>query len=141
MNSKMLSSDSISDIMIKSLDLISDESNTLVAAPTIESAASMLLKERRKQKAAQMDENFIPLAAAKIQMHNPLLEQIATTTVEKPTYWKASSAAKDVKNVPIETKKKQLIKQKGEEYKEKQLEKLAGRTRRKNRLASLNRMY
>jgi hypothetical protein len=143
-----MSSESISAILLKSLDFIQNDEET---QPKSEepSAASILLAEKKKSRedsnSKQLTE-FIPLShlSESSKAANPFFDQIADSSVQAPTYWKGigSQKAKKSQNLePVVTNAKKAERLKGESYKDKRTYKHASTASRKDRMHRLKNLY
>lgn len=137
-----MTSTSISAILEKTLDLIAEpDADGEHELANYKSASRQLLEERRKkQEVLAQNADFVPLTYVKPREGNPLFDQISSTDVEKPTYWKSTSKDKGDSSLLTTNKKKRLM-EKGEQYKEKSLEKLASKSHRKSRIERMKKMY
>lgn len=147
---------SISALMAKSLDLIGEgldedkaghqkATSGLSSECTEPSASRILLDEKRKLRESQLVQDFVPFKTSLPAQTNPLFEEITGLTIDKPTYWKSQGTKKGDKgsdggkaSIPSRKSKNQ---EKGEQYKDKHLEKMAGKVHRKCRLATQKKMY
>ncbi len=122
------------------------ESISTILANTLD-----LIRQRSRCQLEQMD--FIPLTAVSARATDPLLSQIASSQVDKPTYWKDSSKPSSSASVAVKptlisskstvgmSKKKKEQQKKGEEYKDKTFEKHASKDHRKSRLQTMKKLY
>ena len=99
------STESLSALLDQSLDLISKQVDSV--SSNQRSAGSLLLELNRKSRVESclQPENFSPVISTKdnLKTTNHLLDQIAVSTTEQPTYWKGvgpkKSKAKVVKSI------------------------------------------
>ena len=141
---------SLSAILSNSLDLDKTLEN-----PAKESAArtasSILLEERQRSKQLLEQLDFIPVTNVKTRS-DPLLDQISSSSIGAPTYWKDAATDKGTKVKPTLitmsglpatsiSKKKQDQRKKGEDYKDKHLERQASRSHRKDRIERMKKLY
>lgn len=145
-----MSSESISDILNRTLDLIGSDNGVEVKASKIEpTAASILLAEKRLMKSqlsSIKEQDFIPLTstAESKKPANYFLDQIAESTTEPPTYWKGISAQKSKSKrpaLPVITNVKKASKLRGEAYQDKRLSKNVSKASRKDRMHRLKNLY
>ena len=148
----------ISSIM-NALDLIASNddnkigtttSSRLLIQPdvTSKSATSILMEERQLIKQRHAD-SLLSITSKQVLRPNPLLEQIASSSTEPPTYWKNTlssqqhhgSKTKGSLNNHVITNAVKNRRQKGENYKDRVTEKLVSRGNRKARLDHAKRMY
>lgn len=128
---------SISSMLERSLDLISEElSGSAPGQP--KSAARALMEERKKVQALAIDNSFSfqPRAQPSATGSLPLLQQISSSTVQAPKYW--SGATKKHGKVEKASSNK-AAKAKGESYNNRFQEKLAAKAAKakmKNKLKS-----
>jgi hypothetical protein len=117
--------ESLSSIMANTLDMIGTEGKE---RPNETSAASQLLNERKKQKRTIDFDDFVPLESNKKPfVVNPLLDQVASSTIDAPTYWNSGSVMKkDSKKEKRKTTNRnlKLAKKKGEDYKDRHITKV-----------------
>jgi hypothetical protein len=95
---------SISNLLEDALDLIGkgDEPEGNDGAPQI-SAAKQLLSERSKGKRGIESEDFVAFQAnKKPAVANPFMNQISSSSVDDPKYWKTS---KSKGSIPVKTMK------------------------------------
>ena len=143
-----MSSESISAILSKSLDLIKNDEDTQSKSDE-PSAASILLAEKKKLRddanSKQLTE-FIPLSVSTEsgKAVNPFFDQIADSSVDAPTYWKGIGSQKAKKSQitePTITNAKKAERLKGEAYKDKRTSKHASTASRKDRMHRLKNLY
>lgn len=165
-----MSSSSISDVLL-SLDIQTTEPVVAVSAsipsldlkshsnePNRDSAASILLKERQLARESRpFDEDFIRFDASasassslgKNKQLPLLLDNIATSTVDTPKYWKTTTsngksntaAVVGAGAIVFTSKYKRQKQQKGQEYSDRFNEKIKSRGSRKDRLDKIKNMY
>jgi type II secretory pathway pseudopilin PulG len=97
---------SISNLLEDALDLIGkgDEPDSTDGAPQI-SAAKQLLSERSKGKRGIESDDFVAFQAnKKPTVANPFMNQISSSSVDDPKYWKTAST-KSKGSIPAKTMK------------------------------------
>lgn len=143
-----MTSESISTILQKTLDLEEGDENPQLKR-TEPSAASILLTEKKnlkdKLKASQL-EDFVPLSSLleSEKAANPFFDQIIDSSVDTPTYWKGAGPVKPKSKQTTETivtnaKKASILK--GQAYTDRRTSKHASTASRKDRMHRLKNLY
>lgn len=133
---------SISALLDDALDLIGNEVADQADKSQEISASKMLLGERSKLKRGLDGEDFVKFEAVEKKVKvTPFMEQISSSTVDDPKYWKSSSgtAKMDIKKMKFnvgtkgstsQNKAQKKRQQKGSDYTERYNAKQTGVTKK-----------
>ena len=127
--------------IFRELDNISTNQNN----STVEvSTSSILVAELKRRK--EVENNVIKIVEKPFHI-GPLFEQIASSQLEAPTYWKGvsqkskSDETNKQPNFPSGNKRKLQKKMKGESYTDRQKERLSSSLHKKQRLVANSKIY
>lgn len=134
---------SISALLGDALDLIGSEGSDGVDKTKEISASKILLAERSKLKRGIEDEDFVRFESAEKKVKiTPFMDQISSSSVEDPKYWKSTSGAKmDIKKMKFnvgakgttgQNKAQKKRQQKGADYTERYAARQTGVSKKDN---------
>jgi len=133
---------SISALLDDALDLIGNEVSDQVDKSQEISASKMLLGERSKLKRGLDGEDFVKFEAVEKKVKvTPFMDQISSSTVDDPKYWKSGSGSTkmDIKKMKFnvgakgstsQNKAQKKRQQKGSDYTERYTAKQSGVTKK-----------